>query len=88
MHVHTFVNNIYSEMTNFPGSEVGRTVCFFILGPEVQYDVSQDRYIEGTKAINITTHTSSAAKGSKVCTVNNIIISRVMDDFSKYNGTF
>ena len=77
--VHTFVNNIYSEMTNFPGSEVGRTVSFFILGPEVQYDAQQQ---EGGTTLSLanatTTHTSDCegvihAKENKVCTINNYI---------------
>ena len=81
--VHTFVNNQYAEMTNFPGSEVGRTVSFFILGPELQYDAQEQEQGTSLSFANITiTHTSDCegvihAKENKVCTINNYIHSPV-----------
>jgi hypothetical protein len=77
--VHTFQNNQYLTISSFPGSEVGRTVNFTIVGPAViQYDVSQSR---PSFIANMTTRTSSDCEGvlritdNKTCMINNYIYS-------------
>ena len=78
--VHQFVNNVYSTLSSFPGSELGRTVSFFVLGPGAQYDVSQTQR-PVPSFVNVKTNATSDCEGvihqneNKVCTITNLFSS-------------
>ena len=76
-------NNYRFGISEFPGSEVGRTVILHGMSPlGVQYDVSQSDFHQSVGIppnTNITTHTSPDCAGTlhdkenKICTINNTI---------------